>query len=123
MAVTIQFKRGKKEALEKILVGDNRPKNGEPILELSDNPTKPPRLKIGDGNLDYKNLPYFNEAGSVESSIVFGNHYEFPSVGQENVLYVAKDEKKNFIWDESSLRYVALVAEVNKIDGGGADSF
>ena len=59
----------------------------------------------------------------VESSIIFGNHYEFPSVGQENVLYVAKDEKKNFIWDESKLRYVALVAEVNKIDGGGADSF
>lgn len=123
MAVTIQFKRGKKEALEKILVGNNRPKNGEPILELSDNPTKPPRLKIGDGNLDYKNLPYFNEAGSVESSIVFVTHFEFPGVGQENVLYVAKDEKKNFIWDGS--KYVALVAEaeVNKIDGGGADSF
>lgn len=123
MAVTIQFKRGKKEALEKILVGDNRPKKGEPILEFSDNPTKSPKLKIGDGNLDYKNLPYFNEASGIESSIVFGNHYEFPSVGKENVLYVAKDEKKNFIWDESSLRYVALVAEVNKIDCGGADSF
>lgn len=53
MAVTIQFKRGKKEALEKILVGDNRPKNGEPAFEIDTG-----QLKIGTGQQDYIDLPY-----------------------------------------------------------------
>lgn len=125
---SIQFKRGKKEALERVLVGANRPLKGEPILEYGEGEdlNKPPKLKIGDGKSNYADLPYFSAGSDTpQESIVFGNHYEFPEVGKENILYVAKDEKKTYIWDNEVNHYVAIVAEaeVREINGGGADSF
>ena len=55
----IQFKRGKKSVLEEKLVADNLgvPKSGEPIYE-----TDTGKLKLGDGNTAYKDLPYYGGA-------------------------------------------------------------
>lgn len=52
----IQFKRGKKSVLEEKLVADilGVPKAGEPIYE-----TDTGKLKLGDGEAAYKDLPYF----------------------------------------------------------------
>lgn len=125
---SIQFKRGKKEALERVLVGANRPLKGEPILEYGEGEdlNKPPKLKIGDGKSNYADLPYFGAGSDTpQESIVFATYIEFPPVGKENILYVATNQKKTFIWDNEVNHYVALVAEaeVKEINGGGADSF
>lgn len=45
---------------------------------------------------------------SVDANLVFANHYEFPNVGQPNVLYVAEDENITYRWDDSTQTYVAL---------------
>lgn len=87
----IKFKRGTKSALEANLVGANRPDAGEPVFELDTN-----KLKIGDGENDYADLPYIS-GGSGMEQIVFGSIYEFPSIGEENKLYVAKDTLNNYI--------------------------
>lgn len=57
---SIQVKRGTKEALTRVLVGDNKPKSGEPIYE-----TDTYKLKIGDGINDYGNLGYIAGDGSI----------------------------------------------------------
>lgn len=57
----IQFKRGKKAVLESQLVAEKLgvPKNGEPVYESDTR-----KLKIGDGNTSYKDLPYVGGDGS-----------------------------------------------------------
>lgn len=50
---TIQFKRGTKEALTRVLVGENKLLKGEPVWELDSN-----KIKVGDNVHDYADLPY-----------------------------------------------------------------
>ena len=83
---TIQFKRGKKEALEKALVGKNILLSGEPVFEIDTN-----KFKIGDGKSEYKDLPYISD--SVQSGNLFFAEtiYEFPKTGEDDKLYVYID--------------------------------
>ena len=76
---TIQFKRGKKEALERALVGKNILLSGEPVFEIDTN-----KFKIGDGKSEYKDLPYISD--SVQSGNLFFAEtiYEFPKVGEDD---------------------------------------
>lgn len=57
---SIQIKRGTKEALTRVLIGDNKPKAGEPIYEADSC-----KLKIGDGVNDYEHLGYIAGDGSI----------------------------------------------------------
>ena len=108
----IQFKRGVKAVLEVKLAGDNKPSAGEPIFETDTN-----KLKIGDGIKDYKDLPYVSGSDYGEQ-IFFGTHYEFPITGEEDKLYVAKDEHKNYIWTGS--KYEIIETDIKEIDCGNA---
>lgn len=83
----IQLKRGFSDVLAKKLVGENKPLAGEPIFEVDTN-----KIKIGDGEHDYIDLDYIGE-----SEIIFNSRYEFPSVGKDNILYIAVDENNAYI--------------------------
>lgn len=41
-----------------------------------------------------------------KKQIFFGSHLEFPNIGEEDVLYVAKDEYMTYIWDNEKQAYV-----------------
>lgn len=68
---SIQFKRGTKTALISNLKGDNKPLRGEPIWETDTN-----KLKIGDGEKDYEDLPYVAGDGSSSSDLVLFGYYD-----------------------------------------------
>lgn len=111
---TIQFKRGKKEALEKALVGNNILLSGEPVFETDTN-----KFKIGDGKSEYKDLPYVSD--SVQSGNLFfaETMYEFPKVGEENKLYIATSESNTYFWKNG---YILAGLDSREIDAGGADA-
>lgn len=54
--------------------------------------------------------------------LVFNNHYEFPSVGDSNMLYIATDENVIYYWNKTN--YVAIanteLPNITLINGGGA---
>lgn len=60
-------------------------------------------------------------AGAVTGQIIFGNRHEFPSVGEANKLYIAKDESNAYIFKTDHYELVSV--DHNEINGGGADSF
>lgn len=113
MAQIIKLKRGLKARLEATLIGANKPQRGEPIWEIDTN-----KLKIGDGTNNYADLPYIGGESSMPQ-VVFGSRYEFPGVGEENKLYVAKDEQNSYIWNNG---YVLVSVDGREIDAGGADA-
>ena len=49
-------------------------------------------------------------------------HYDFPSVGDPNVIYKAEKERQIYQWDSETLHYVILgaMADVSLIHGGSA---
>lgn len=53
--------------------------------------------------------------------ISFNNRFEFPSIGQENILYIAKDTKMLYIFNTELLQYEELGApdyhEIELIQG------
>lgn len=52
--------------------------------------------------------------------VEFNNRFEFPSIGNDNMLYVAKDEHKIYIFDANNLNYVVVgsdYAEIKIIQG------
>ena len=81
----IQLKRGAKNILELVLKNSNRPASGEPIYELDTG-----KLKIGDGIHDYAGLAYFGSIASTQK-LVYNNIFEFPTVGDENTLYIVNN--------------------------------
>ena len=112
---SIQFKRGTKIRLEAVLVGDNKPLQGEPIYESDTG-----KFKIGDGVHGYAELPYIGNGSAPMNQIFFGTHYEFPAIGEEDKLYVAKDEHNSYIWENN--KYIILSVNQHEIDAGGADA-
>lgn len=67
----LQLKRGNKEALERMLVDDNKPKSGEPIWEIDTN-----KLKMGNGVDNYIDLPYISSGDSGDSTLVIVGWYK-----------------------------------------------
>lgn len=102
---TIQLKRGKAAswaALDPVL------EPGEPGMELDTG-----RLKIGNGVNSWTELEYVGEDG--RGVVNAATHYDFPSIGNANVIYKAEEEKKIYQWNSVSLAY-ELISE-----GGGFD--
>lgn len=61
------------------------------------------------GNVDKAENIYVKE-------IEFNNRYEFPSIGKENMIYVARDENKTYRFDEDSLTYYCIGSDYNEIE-------
>lgn len=93
---------------------------GEPSFVIDEN-----RLKIGDGVTAWKDLTYVGENSVVNAQ----THYDFPSIGRENVIYKAESEKKIYQWNSSELKYEEVsvcegssdVSDIKLINGGGAN--
>ena len=113
---TIQLKRGKAEALARV---NPVLAVGEPCFVTDEN-----RLKIGDGVTAWKDLPYFGE----DNVINMQTHYDFPSVGKDNVIYKAESEKRLYQWNTTDLKYEIIgevefsgdLSDVEVINGGTA---
>ena len=97
----IQLKRGAKNILDLVLTNSNRPASGEPIYELDTG-----RLKIGDGIHDYEKLAYFGSIASTQK-LVYNNIFEFPTVGDENTLYIVNNGN-SYVWEAQKKRYKVL---------------
>lgn len=48
--------------------------------------------------------------------IEFNNRFEFPSVGKDNMLYVAKDEHKVYIFNSTTLNYEIVGSDYTEIE-------
>ena len=81
-------------------------------------------LKIGNGKDAYNDLPYINEGEAQGSGAVVNKptHYDFPSVGDPNVIYKAEKERQIYQWDSEALCYVPLGTseDYSLIHGGSA---
>ena len=55
-----------------------------------------------------------DEGGTKE--LVFANHYEFPNIGQANILYIATDESKVYFWSPDKLVYKLLVGDYDNVE-------
>lgn len=57
--------------------------------------------------------------------LVFSTHYEFPSVGEADKLYIAKDENAIYRFDEDEMGYTILglqAEDIKFINGGNANA-
>ena len=61
------------------------------------------------GNVDKAENIYVKE-------IEFNNRYEFPSIGKENMIYVARDEHKMYIFNTETLAYDVVGSNYNEIE-------
>ena len=61
------------------------------------------------GNVDKAENIYVKE-------IEFNNRYEFPSIGKENMIYVARDEHKMYIFNTETLTYEVVGSNYNEIE-------
>ena len=114
---TIQFKRGvasRWAELNPILQA------GEPGFVTDEN-----RFKIGDGLTQWSDLPYIGENEVVNAQ----THYDFPSIGKQNVIYKAENEKLIYQWNSTELKYEVLNTiesdiplDIDLIDCGGASN-
>ena len=113
---TLQLKRGtaaRWKELNLVLAA------GEPGFVIDEN-----RLKIGDGVTAWNDLPYLYESSVVNAS----THYDFPSIGREDVIYKAESEKLLYQWNSTNLKYEVVgkaessgdLADIEVINGGGA---
>ena len=48
--------------------------------------------------------------------VSFGNRYEFPSIGKDNIIYIAKDEHASYIFDSTQNTYHCIGRDYNEID-------
>lgn len=61
------------------------------------------------GNVDKAENIYVKE-------IEFNNRYEFPSIGKENIIYVARDEHKMYIFNTATIAYEVVGSNYNEIE-------
>lgn len=92
---------------------------GEPGFEIDTG-----RLKIGNGLANWNALKYIDEYGT--GVINAETHFDFPSVGNANVIYKAEKEKKIYQWNSVSLVYEVIsdgngLEDIETINGGNAN--
>ena len=103
----VQLKRGLKQDLERLLVGQNRPAAGEPIFELAqgDDGNK---LKIGDGIHNYVDLPYIGGGDIVIEDALDGQIIIYNGTTKK---WEAKD-----LADNKSIEYGADGLQIKNFD-------
>jgi len=82
-------------------------------------------LKIGDGVTAWNDLDYIGgQGGGVFNA---ETHYDFPSIGDVNMIYKAEEERKIYQWNPEGLKYEVLseieitVQDLEVIHGGNAN--
>lgn len=113
---TIQFKRGTSlrwAELNPVLA------EGEPGYDTTNK-----KLKIGDGETAWRDLPYENEKSIVSRK----SYHNFPSYGDPNVLYKDESASQLYQWlvgDDGTGYYSIMgtegVLDIEIIYGGNAD--
>lgn len=96
---TIQLKRGKSSSwltLNPVL------QPGEPGFEIDTG-----KLKIGNGVDEWSKLNY---VGDGKTLIVNADtHFDFPALGDANIIYKASQEKQLYQWNEETFEYELLI--------------
>lgn len=69
---------------------------------------------IGSSNSVQGNV---NKANNIYvKQVEFNNRFEFPNVGTENMLYVAKDEHKIYLFNSNTLNYEVIGSDYTEIE-------
>jgi hypothetical protein len=100
---------------------------GEPGFEYD---TK--KLKIGDGNTAWNDLPYIGSeceyTGKDEEVVCVDTYMSLPDVGNADCIYKVGDEKALYQWNATEQRYEPLSngegfdpSKINLINGGNAN--
>ena len=95
----ISLKRGKTSswaALNPVL------QPGEPGFEIDTG-----KLKIGNGIDEWLNLAYVGE--NKQLVVTANTHYDFPSIGDINIIYKASQEKQLYQWNEELFDYELII--------------
>ena len=97
---TFQLRRGLEAIWEK-----NNPilAVGEPGFVIDKN-----LLKIGDGSTPWKDLPYIEGQADGVGVVNASTKNDFPSIGKEEIIYKAQDEKKIYQWNSELNAYEEL---------------
>lgn len=66
--------------------------------------------KIVDGTIDKAETVYKKE-------LVFADRFEFPAIGNEQILYIAENENAIFIFNEDTNTYICISRDYNQIEG------
>ncbi len=96
---TIQLKRGKASSWSSLNI---ILQPGEPGFEIDTG-----KIKIGDGETPWNNLSYVGEDKALVVNA--STHFDFPSIGDVNVIYKASQEKQFYQWNEESFDYELLL--------------
>ena len=116
---TLQLKRGTQEKLESLLIDDKKPLYGEPIWETDTN-----RLKIGDGEKDYKDLPYLDESDIVlegyydKNNDVFWKDELYNNPYPRYIGKIYKDLKTGFYYYLKDNKYIVMLGVASSTDYG-----
>ena len=97
---TIQLKRGKSSSwatLNPVL------QPGEPGFEIDTG-----KLKIGNGVTEWLDLEYLGDDKDLVLSTK--THYDFPEIGESDVIYKASEEKQLYQWNDELAKYELLVS-------------
>ncbi len=97
---TIQLKRGKSSSWVNLnpVLGP-----GEPGFEIDTG-----KLKIGNGVDRWLKLKYLGEDKTV--IVNANNRYDFPSIGDVNIIYKASQEKQLYQWNEETNDYELILS-------------
>lgn len=97
---TIQLKRGKASSwatLNPVL------QPGEPGYEIDTG-----KLKIGNGVDEWFDLKYLGD--DKDLVLTAKTHYDFPEIGESDVIYKASEEKQLYQWNDELTQYELLVS-------------
>lgn len=87
------------------------------------------RMKIGDGEHYYKDLPFIGEGEGGKDQIVdYPSRLNFPAIGDEDLLYRATKDSQLYQWNPTKLCYELLnesnveitIEDIEYISGGTA---
>lgn len=76
---------------------------GEPGFVIDKN-----LLKIGDGTTPWNELEYLTEGQGGDYIFTTNNKEDFPIIGNENLIYRAKKDKKLYQWNSTDQIYELL---------------
>lgn len=95
----IQLKRGKSSSwttLNPVL------SPGEPGFEIDTG-----KVKIGNGIDEWVELPYLGQDKTL--IVTAETHYDFPAIGDANIIYKALQEKQFYQWNENTYEYEVII--------------
>ena len=96
---TIQLKRGKSSSWKTLNPVLNP---GEPGFEIDTG-----KLKIGNGIDEWLDLQYVGQDKTL--IVIAETHYDFPPIGDIDVIYKASQEKQFYQWNDQTYEYEVII--------------